>query len=238
MTTFFFKTFFLSLFFTPVLAIGEVKEILRENIAKANKGDFIVTNQGKMFTVLHVRGATETGFVLEEINAPVNRIPKKQYTWREWVENEAPGHTSWVVYWLNTGTGEIERAFSFTKKCWFKIKDSENFLTTLLNLPFRLVPPSERKKVGPKSVMNRQFWQPKMIVDGKTIPNVKFDAWWSRWPNDSSELSGKSIEVFIPEEGGNYPSYFPYWLQIRGIIGKARIRIVDSGSNLKSPKPL
>lgn len=227
----------------PAISFAEAKPILRDNIVKAKPGDYIVTNQSKMFTVLYIRNTTDNGLILEEISAPLNRIPKNKYSWKQWIENEAPGHTSWVVYWLNTNNGDIERAFSFTKNCWFKIKDSDNFLTTLINIRFQKIPLSKRKRVGPKSGASpnqdwRNVWQPRMIVNGETIPGVQFDAWVAKWPSDGSELSGKTIEVFTPEDSERYPSYFPYWLQVSGMIGKARVRIMDSGTGLKSPKQL
>ena len=56
---------------------------------------------------------------------------------------------------------------------------------------------------------------------------------------------GPAMEAIFPtkqlksicQKNQNYPSYFPYWLQVNGVAGKAKIRIIDSGSNLKSPKP-
>lgn len=237
------KIFIFAFLAIPVLAAAESKNVLRDNIVKASPGDYIVTNLGKTFSVLHIRSETENGLILEEITAPVNRIPKNKYSWKQWVENNSPGHTSWVVYWLNTSNGDIERAFSFTKKCWFQIRDADNFITTLINLKFYRIPLSKRKRVGPKSGVAsnqdwRNVWQPRMIVNSQVIPDVKFDAWKAKWPSDGSELSGKIVEIYLPEESDRYPSYFPYWLQISGMIGKAKIRIVDSGNNLKSPREL
>ncbi len=242
-STFIVKIF---LFFAIVLTgplSAEQRQVLQENIAKARVGDFIVTHQGKMFSVLHIRGKTETGLILEEISAPRDRIPKNKYNWREWVEDNAPGHSSWVMYRLNTKSGVIESSFSYTQNSWFKIRESDNFLTALLNIPFYKISLKDRKRVGPKGFHPagnemRDVWQPKMVVNGQTIENITFDAWKARWPNDGTELAGKMIEVYIPEENTNYPSYFPYWLQISGIIGKAKIRIVESGGELKSPKPI
>jgi hypothetical protein len=49
--------------------------------------------------------------------------------------------------------------------------------------------------------------------------------------------SGKSIEVYVPHENNKYPSYFPYWLQISGLISNAKVRIIDSGTGMISPAP-
>lgn len=221
---------------------GEKAPILKENIIKAIPGDFIVTHQGKMFSVMLIKDKTPTSVVIEEISAPRERIPKNKYNWKGWVEDNAPGNTSWVIYRLNTITSEIESAYSYTNHCWFKIKNSENFLSTLLTMPFYKIPMQDRKRIGPRGHPSekdrRELWKPKMIVDGREVEGIQFDAWKARWPSDNSELAGKLIEVYIPEENSKYPCYFPYWLQISGVIGKAKIRIVESGRNLVSPKPL
>lgn len=227
----------------PAAGFAETKEILKENIAKARPGDYIVTNLGKNFSLLHIRGKTESGLILEEVNAPLNRIPKNRYSWREWMEKGAPGNTSWVAYWVNTRSGEIERAYSFTKQCWFKLRDEDNFISTLLGLTFRHIPLSQRKRIGPKSSSMpgeelKNIWQPRMIVNSTVIPDVNFEAWKAKWPNDGSELAGKIVEIYLPEESNRYPTYFPYWLQVSGMVGKAKIRVVDSGGGLRSPKQL
>lgn len=235
--------FSLFFFFLAMNLHSEGHPILKENMAKAIPGDFIVTNQGKMFTVLYIRDKVPNGLILEEISVPMDRIPKNNFSWREWVENQGPGNSSWVMYRLNTVNGDIEASFSYTKNCWFKIRDNENFLSTLMNTNFYLVPTKERKRVGPRGSNPsgkeaRDLWTPKMTVNGKVINNISFNAWKSRWPSDGSDLAGKAIEIYIPEKSDQYPSYFPYWLQISGIVGNAKIRIVESGSELKSPKAL
>ena len=53
-----------------------------------------------------------------------------------------------------------------------------------------------------------------------------------------ADLSNKTIEIYLPRNSQIYPTYFPYWLQVNGVAGKAKIRIIDSGSRLKSPNPL
>jgi hypothetical protein len=223
--------------------LGECKQILRDNFSKARSGDFLVTAQGSNFTVMHIRDKVGNNLVMEEITAPANRIPRNQFTWRQWIEAGAPGHTSWMIYDLDISSGNMKEAFSYTKNCWFNIPEADNFLSKLLNLDFSVIPIENRKRVGPTTRdasgnYLRGVWNPRMIVDGHEIKNVKFSAWKTLWPNDGSELAGKAIEVYIPEESDQYPSYFPYWLQISGMIGKAKVRVVDSGSGLMSPKPL
>lgn len=186
-----------------------------------------------------IRNKNNQVLTIEEIAVPENKSPSKM-SWKEWVNQNAPGNTSWVAYDINLNNGQMIRYYSFTKKNWFEIPDGDNFLSKLLNLRLTKIPDSARKKVGPPPISGpdwRPLWQPRMIVNGEPIKNVPFDAWRTRWPQDGSDLSNKTIEVFLPRDSQLYPSYFPYWLQINGAVGKAKIRIIDSGTQLQSPKP-
>lgn len=215
---------------------------LRENLQYANVGDFVVTAQGKSFTLLHIYSRTPELLTIEEITVPNNRLAAG-LSWRDWVSQGAPGSTSWLLYAINIATGKIEQSYSISKRGWIDLsQQGESFLPILLNLPFVPVPEKERKRVGtPPDTGSpdwRKAWQPKMVVDRREIPNVKFEAWRTHWPKDGSELSGRTIEIYLPqEESQRYPSYFPYWLQIKGAVGKANVRIIDSGSKLLSPAP-
>lgn len=162
-------------------------------------------------------------------------------SWKKWVSQRAPGNTAWVIYRIDLKSGKMLDYYSVTKNAWYDMSKVDSFLTTLLNLKLELVPFENRRRVGLPPLIGmkdrRPFWQPQMTVDGFVIPNVPFDAWQTKWPKDNSELSGKTVEVYTPRESNKYPAYFPYWLQISGIIGNAKIRIVDSGSHMDSPIP-
>lgn len=233
---------FLALFFGVFSYLsGEEKDLLlRNNLDRAQTGDFLVTAQNKNYTILIVRSKEGEQLSIEEITMPMSRVPKENFSWRNWVEKKAPGHTCWVMYMINLPSGQVQQTYSFTKNEWVTIPQSQNFLSTLLNLKLKRIDDSERKKVGPPpasdSFDRRSYWQPSLIVDGKTIKGVTFDAWRTRWPKDGSDLSGKIIEVYVPKENDKYPSYFPYWLQVSGVVGNAKVRIVDSGTGLFSTK--
>lgn len=232
---------------TLVLAIGgfsslraeEGELLLRDNLSKARPGDYLVTGQNKNFSVMIIRSLENEQLTIEEITMPMSRISGDSFSWRNWVEKGAPGHTCWVMYTIHLPSGAMYQAFSYTKNEWMTIPQSQNFLSTLLNLHLQKIPDRERKKIGPPPASEhgdrRAFWQPKMVVDGKTIQKVAFDAWRTRWPKDGTELAGKTIEVFVPAENDKYPSYFPYWLQVSGVVGNAKVRIVDSGTHLFTP---
>jgi hypothetical protein len=241
------KAFFSSIFLFILAAFSfqaslqsEQEMILLDNLKQAKAGDFIVTAQNKTYTLLLVRQKTDRVLCFEEITVPAAKLPKHFLSWRSWAEGGAPGHTSWILYTVNLLNGATEQAFSFTKNKWFTTPQGQNFLSTMLNLPLKSIPEKERRKIGARSSSDapdrRSSWQPRLIVDGHVIPGVHFTAWQTHWPKDGSELANKSIEIYIPQESYKYPSYFPYWLQVSGWAGKAKIRIVDSGSQLISPQ--
>jgi hypothetical protein len=209
---------------------------LRDNLKKAEPGDFIVTVQNKTCTLLHIHHKEGNVLTIEEISLPIAKAKQIIPSWHSWVQADAPGHTSWMMYTINLN-GSVERCFSFSKGRWLDPSSTENFLGTLLNLSLRLVPLHERKKVGNAAPGQKRIWEPKLVVGGTIVPGVSFNAWKTRWPNDGSFLSSKTIEVYVPAENTPYPSYFPYWLQISGMLGNAQLRIVDSGKGLVSPKP-
>lgn len=205
--------------------------VFKENLRLAKGGDYIVTAQNKMLTIFLIQEKDEHTVTIDEISAPTHSIGKYRHNWKGWIEQGAPYNSSWVRYTLDLQTGGMLDYFSFTKNSWFSPKEN-NFLTTLLNLPMQRISNQERKKVGNSTY--RQLWQPKMIFEGQTIPNICFSAWTAKWPNDGSELSGRTVELYTPEINSGYPSYFPYWLQVNRAVGNAKIRIIDSGINARS----
>lgn len=233
-------TFFLSatLLFSFLASSLKGEELfLRNNLKYARAGDFIVTSQNKIYTVLLIDNISEHEIAIEEITAPMKNMNASSFSWKNWIAQQAPGHTSWVRYVVETPSGQMKEYFSYTKNGWYSVSEGDNFLSTLLNLKLRKIAITERKKVGPTPPQHvtdkRPYWQPKLIFEGKVIPGVSFDAWRTFWPKDGSDLSGKLIEIYVPQNPGIYPAYFPYWLQVSGIVGKAKIHIIDSGRDAK-----
>src|ERR1700690_1336291 len=71
---------------------------LLEKFQKAQPGDYIVTEQSKTYSLLLIRSITTSSLLLEEINVPANAIDLSKTSWKEWIENKAPHHTSWLMY--------------------------------------------------------------------------------------------------------------------------------------------
>lgn len=236
------RKFLFLLFFVPLLLCAQEVMVMRDNLSRAKAGDYIVTVQGKNYTVLLVRAKTNDTLTIQEITTTESRIKAgQQYSWKKWIETGAQGSSSWVQYTIDLNTAQMQNFKSLQKTGWTELPQRENFLTTLLNLRLRKIPIQNRKKFGMEILTGTndptKVWQPKMIVDGQLIEGVLFDAWKTQWPKDNTEMSGRAVEIYLPIDEGSYPSYFPYWLQISGTIGKAKVRIIDSGTNLRSPHP-
>lgn len=219
---------------------------LKDKLATAEPGSYIVIEQNKNYTLLHVYSRSEHGIVLEEVTIPAARYKRSPAPWRTWFESGAPGHTSWMMSQINVSTGEFEETFSFTHNGWINLADCDPFLTTLLNLQFQEVPEAKRRRVGLPPGYNkrdtRPYWAPRLVVDGQRINHVPFGAYAARWPCDGSELSRKVVEIYLPYQVNDpnlpdYPTYFPYWIEVDGKLGSAKVRIIDSGTNARSPKP-
>lgn len=217
----------------------QADRILKDNMAQAEPGDYIVAMQNKAYTLLLIQAKNGPVLTIEEVSVPIQKIPQNM-NWREWFARGASGNTCWIRYRLNLQTGQMLDAFSFTQGGWFTISQADNLISKLMNLNFAPIPLNERKKAGSPSSLGladrRPIWQPRLIVDGRQIPGVPFDGWRARWPRDNSELSGKMVEVYLPSDAANFQSYFPYWLEVQGVVGNAKVRVVDSGKGLNSPQ--
>lgn len=216
---------------------------LKDKFAQAEPGSYLVTEQNRTYTLLHVYEKNAENMVLEEVTVPAARYQQNPVGWKTWLESGAPGHASWTHMQINLQSGAFEEVFSFTHQGWLDLSASDTFLTTLLNIPFQEVAPADRRRIGLPPGYNkpdhRKVWQPRLIVNGHPLGGVTFQAWKARWPSDGTELSRKIIEIYLPEERSTagYPTYFPYWVEVEGKIGSAKVRVVDSGKGLSSPKP-
>lgn len=204
---------------------------LKDSFRRAEKGDYMVISIRKTDTLLLVRSNDGKKLSLEEITIPESNVCP-QMNWKEWFSKGAQGNTSWIVYDIDWEKLEVSQFFSVSKKCWFKWSESDHFLLKLLSLKLIKIPDGSRKKTG-SSCDGHSYWQPPLIMAGRVVPDALFDGWKAKWPNDGSELSGKTIELYTPQEGRGYLSYFPYWLQISGSFARTKIRIIDSGRALE-----
>lgn len=234
----------LLLFCGAVCSQLEGRQVLWQNIQEAEVGDYVVALQGKNYTLLFIQERKGNLLAVEEVHLPDHRRPRHACSWQQWLNEGAPGNVCWVRYRIDLETGRLIDYYSFTKGGWLVPEQSDCLVTTLLTLQFMPVPLEERRRVGlapmdlPAHRDKRPFWQPPLIVEGETVAGVVFEAWRSRWPLDGSPLAGRVVEIYLPQEkSARYPSYFPYWLQLRGRVGKAQAHLVNSGKKMSSPRP-
>lgn len=211
---------------------------LSKALTKAKKGDFVVTSQNKTFTLFHIFDVNDLTLTIEEVSAPISFLKPIKSNWQKWINEQAPGHSSWVIYELDLNSNQIEDIYSYSQKSWQKIYPGDQIFPTLINLKFNPIHKSDRKKAGPKPppemIDDRPIWQPPIISYGKKLKGISSDAYQAYWPEDQSELAGKKIEIFLPKENDKTPSYFPCWIQVSNYFAQSKLRVVDSGFNLNS----
>lgn len=219
--------FLLLVLFSPLSALQ-----IKDALASAKEGDWLVVSRNKNHTMLVVTGKANGKLTLEEITVPEGRLPGSFNGWRGWAESGAPCHTCWVRYEVDTQGGALRNMYSLSQGSWIEVSPSENIFSTLINLQFSAVPDSKRKQIMTRSGETRP-WQPKLVLNGAEVAGAEFTVWGTTWPRDQSELSGKEVQIFLPANAPEAPSYFPYWLKIKGGVAKATLRVVDSGRNLQ-----
>lgn len=229
---FIYLTVFLLLTIVSPLASLETL-FLANNLQNAKNGDYIITKRDKNFVALYIKDVTLDRIQVDEITIPENKVSRTKLSWRDWLQNKSPNHTSWVTYYIELPEGKINEMYSQSQKCYLKVDGEKNLFTTLMNLEFQEVPFAQRKRRGPSHITTPQnVWQPKMIKNGQQIPGVSFTPYTTKWPSDGSVYAGTPIVIYIPEDSTSYPAYFPYWMQSSGAGGKVQLFIVDSGRDL------
>lgn len=228
--------FFLFLILSTLLFGADFR--LKDRLEKAKPGDYIVTESNHMVTLLSVRSHTSSSLILEEISAPLQNLKKRPSSWPEWVKCKAPGHTSWSMLEMDLENGQILECYSFTRSAWIHLSAKESLIATLSHLPMKKIAPNDRRRIGPPPLTGetdiRKIWNPPLIVEGEKIEDATFDAYQTSWPEDGSELSGKTVALYFDKEK-KFP--FPFWVHVETSHLTGALRTIDSGKNLTSPYP-
>jgi hypothetical protein len=219
--------FFLLLF--PLFAFGAT---LKERIARAETGDFVVMSQGKSSSVLLIRSLSSSSLILEEITAP----EKENRPWKEWVEKGAPGHTSWVMYEIDLVENKLVESYSPSQKRWLFVDEVDAFLPQLLALNLSPIAKDNRKRIGPPPPPGepdqRAFWIPPFVTSGAKKERPQVESWQGVWPEDGSRLEACLVELYFEKE-----TPLPIWIELKSPHYAFKIRAVDSGRKLTSPAP-
>ncbi|MBS0623276.1 MAG: hypothetical protein JSS62_01480 [Verrucomicrobia bacterium] len=213
---------------------------LKSLLQQAQPGSYLVTQQGKTASLLHIKDKNNDFLVLEEATIPLCDFQRQKLSWKNWFEQGGHGHTLWTISVMNLHTGCFEQTYSYTHQSWIELSETNSFLATLMNLNFTETPAYERKKVGlPPGYGkpdHRALWMPRAVIDGHAVHTICFKAYRTRWPHDQSELSSRIIEIYLPEDLSECPAFFPYWLEVEGRLGNAKLRVIDSGAEIQSPR--
>lgn len=208
---------------------------LKDKVIKGEIGDYVVTEQGKVYTVLLIRAVTESRLILEEISVPESDGILDRISWKEWIESKAPGNTSWMAYEIDLKTNELIEGYSYSRRAYLYTGDPNHFLAKLLALSLKPTPEDKRRRIGPppseEETDHRAFWLPSVFFEGKQQKKPSLSSWIGRWPNDGSILANCEVEFYF----GNFS--FPYWIDVKSPHYRASIRTVDSGHHLNSPMP-
>lgn len=221
------------LFITPVFSKTTT---LKNRLESAKGGEFIVTQKDKTLTLL-IYHSLPSGkrLFLEEISVPKSSI-SFPVNWQEWINQYAPGHHSWTLYAIDGSTGALLSCFSPSKGEWVCTSGEASFLPKILKLPLQEVSDLKKKRIGPapkqKSDDHRQIWTPQLVYEGKIQGKSCFNVYETFWPNDDTELSLSHITFYFDKENASFP--FPYWMQIDNGRGRATVRVIDSGTKLRS----
>lgn len=225
------------IFIITVLSISIINAFsLKDKIINGTPGDYVVTEQGGTSSVLIIRSLTPTHLILEEVDVPSLSRKSSDVTWKEWVAEEAPGHTAWITYVIDLQTGELQECYSHSQGAWLPTKDAQHFLPRLLSLSLQKTSQEQRKRIGvpPESGEEdrRSIWNPSVIVEGQKLDKAVITAWKTKWPKDGSLISDCEIELYFSSQA------FPVWIEVKSPHYKASLRAVDSGHAMRSPRPL
>ena len=210
---------------------------VKSRLLGAAKGDYIVTLQNKTYSLMLVHQTGQNTLILEELSAPEHNI-ETNIDWKKWVQEGAPGHSSWLIYEIDLKNNRLNECYNFAARTFIQSADSESLLTRLLMQTTAFLPGKERRKIGPppkrgNASDTRAVWKPPLIFEGKAKPAAKFEVHRLHWPADGSQLAEKTLDIYF-EKHSTFP--FPYWIQINTGHFNVMLKVVDSGSLLNSPQ--
>ena len=206
---------------------------LADRVLEGTSGDYIVTEQDHNYSLLLLRESGKDTLLFEEVSVPAHLINKSSVNWKDWMAKGAPGHSSWIQYEIDSVTFQLLEAYSFSKKGWLYLDESDHFLSKLLSLPLVKIEQGDRKKIGPAPRDDqdlRKVWNPPFVQEGEKI-KASSEAWKAFWPEDSSLLSSCQITLYFPPKE---LSTFPSWIEASNGHFSYSIKMIDSGKNMTS----
>lgn len=211
---------------------------LAQTFSNAQENSFIVYAHKQTFTLTRIAKKAPPNVVIEEISAPISQKPSN---WQAWLDQGAPGHTSWTLTEVDLKSKSVLSSYCLLKKMEISVKEFHSFLATLLSLKFEKVPLEKRKRLGVDGgcddLMPRRLWQPKTPEGLATKGSLSYDAYQARWPKDGSQLSGQLVDIYFASNPSEpHVHAFPHWIEVRHAALKGSIFALCTGKDLTSPK--
>ena len=207
---------------------------LQEKFDQGETGSYIVTEKNGLVSLLHFHSKTQDSFIFEEVSIPFDR--SKTIDWVDWMQKGAPGHTSWILYTIDSERKCMTKCYSVTQQAWIFIDEIETLLIPFMSLQLDFLSEKERLRTGIRGKaghITSSPWSPPQVINGQKITDPQYDVYIMKWPQDRSDLSGKRIILYFDKNRQTFP--FPYWLQVGDTPLKFKIRALDSGTGLISP---
>jgi len=224
------------LFLFFLSSLFSVENILQDRLKTAKSGDFLVLESNQVVTLINIRSHDTSSLILEEITLLRGNRRELPPSWPDWVRAKAPGHSSWSMLEIDLHTHQIIECYSFSKAAWIQLTPNESLFARLLNLPLKPIPATERRRIGPAPSSGemdlRKIWQPPLVHEGVSIPNPRFEAYTAEWPQDGTELAGKTITLYF-DQNLSFP--LPLFISVDAAAGSLVLHALDSGHHLPSP---
>lgn len=220
-----------------MLPIGAFATSIQTKLEKASTGSYVVTQQGRNTSVLHLHSKIGNTLLFEEITAPSFICDKISFDWKKWVANHAPGHTSWILYSLDLNASKITTCYSVDSQHYLSTQSLNAFFTTLCQLPLKEVSDQKRLQssasMKPGEVGKQKPWSPPKTFEGVKEADTSFNLLSASWPKDTTPLSNETILAYFDATRPDFP--FPLWVQAGTGVVKVKMRVIDAGYKMVSP---
>lgn len=127
----------------------EARLILKERILHAETGDYVATSFKEHYSLLIIRHVSEKQAIIEEITIPSHQINVSKLSWKDWVSKKAPGHSNWLIFYLDLQQFQLLRCEDAKTHLPVQFDLSDYLLSRLIALSFKPIEENQRKKSGP-----------------------------------------------------------------------------------------
>jgi len=217
------------LFLSLILLTAAYSFSLKEKMLSAEKGDYVVSKQKNLVSLLFIREKQANHILLEEISTASSLIDLETIDWQNWLDQKAPKHTSWLIIDIDLENNKIIECYSPIQKQFIKTDELENFFIKLINLPLTYLEKNQQERLASYH-LHQKLWQPPFIYEKNARP-MDFSVYRTKLPKDFEHFPSKTLEMYYDKDN---LLFFPTWLQVKGNFSFI-MQTIDGGKNLISP---